>query len=99
MKIRVVEITPQRNTEQREHEAPVLDHDTSDGELRITARDPDGKVIGWTLYAAGQWLSAALIEPVSPEVARHRGLAAERDRQPANGGRGFTVPGGNSGPQ
>jgi hypothetical protein len=100
MKINVVEITPQLGTEVYEHEAPVVDHETNDGELRITERDTEGKVTGWKLYAAGHWLSAEMDEPMSEDVKRERALAAERDRIPANGtGPKFTVPGGNSGPQ
>lgn len=99
MKIRVVEITRDLAVQNHDHEADVVEAESSDGELRVTLRDPDNRVTGWTLYAAGHWLSAALLEPMAEDVARYRKQVAERDRTTGNGGRGFTSPGGNSGPQ
>lgn len=89
MKITVIAITPQLQGETEDHEADWVDHDTSDGELRVTRRDRDNRVVGWVLYAAGQWHRAELTEPASLEVLQYRAAAAERDRQHPNGGRGF----------
>lgn len=77
-----------------------VEHDTCNGELRITIRDRDNRIVGWTVYAAGYWRRVAQTKPVAEDVRRHMAAAAERDRAPAapNGGKGFNPPGGNSGP-
>lgn len=90
-------------------EGPWLEQDTRDGELRITTRNLDGEVTGWTVYAGGQWSLVQLQEPPSADVLRHRAALAERDRitaPPPNSGGWLSspipntgsYPPGNSGP-
>lgn len=80
------------------HEAEWLETDSRDGELRITERDRDGGLLSYTLYAAGWWMQAKLVEPAAPDVAQHRALIEQRDR--ATGNEALRLPGalGNSGP-
>lgn len=63
-----------------EHEGPWVDAESVDGELRVTSRDLDNRVISWTLYAAGRWVEAWLVEPASEDVQRHRQAMEEQRR-------------------
>lgn len=82
------------------HSGDWVDHDTRDGELRITVRTAEGEVTGWRLYADGAWLSVQMTQPATVEVLRVRAGMAEQNRPvtPPNGGGSWGVGWGNSGP-